>query len=154
MPESAFKCLWSSGERNGNPVRYSCLENSMDQGTWWAICSPWGCKESDTTERLTLSHSPEVQIDHLDVNHGLDKEISFNPQEISAHFSFLDTEILLSSLFPEGRGKNKWEMAPLNRKSKLEFSFIMVDGICAMVTTWASCNAVIIAGYVFKFQSS
>ena len=109
----------SSGERNGNPVRYSCLENSMDQGTWWAICSPWGCKESDTTERLTLSHSPEVQIDHLDVNHGLDKEISFNPQEISAHFSFLDTEILLSSLFPEGRGKNKWEMAPLNRRASL-----------------------------------
>ena len=24
-----------TGEGNGNPVRYSCLENSMDWGAWW-----------------------------------------------------------------------------------------------------------------------
>ena len=23
-------------ERNGNPLQYSCLENSMDRGAWWA----------------------------------------------------------------------------------------------------------------------
>ena len=29
--------LWrSSGEGNGNPFQYSCLENSMDRGAWWA----------------------------------------------------------------------------------------------------------------------
>ena len=27
----------SSGEGNGNPLQYSCLENSMDRGAWWAI---------------------------------------------------------------------------------------------------------------------
>ena len=26
----------SSGEWNGYPFQYSCLENSMDRGTWWA----------------------------------------------------------------------------------------------------------------------
>ena len=26
----------SPGEGNGNPLEYSCLENSMDRGTWWA----------------------------------------------------------------------------------------------------------------------
>ena len=26
----------SPGVRNGNPLQYSCLENSMDRGTWWA----------------------------------------------------------------------------------------------------------------------
>ena len=31
------------GEGKGYPLQYSGLENSMD-------CSPWGCKESDTTE--------------------------------------------------------------------------------------------------------
>ena len=36
------------GERNGNPLQYSCLENSMDKGIWQAAVSPWGCKESDT----------------------------------------------------------------------------------------------------------
>ena len=24
------------GEGNGNPLQYSCLENTMDRGTWWA----------------------------------------------------------------------------------------------------------------------
>ena len=25
-----------SGEGNGNPLQYSCLENSVDKGAWWA----------------------------------------------------------------------------------------------------------------------
>ena len=39
----------SPGEGNGNPLQYSCLENSMNRGY-----SPWGRKELDTTEWLTL----------------------------------------------------------------------------------------------------
>ena len=27
----------SPGEGNGNPLQYSCLENPMDRGAWWAI---------------------------------------------------------------------------------------------------------------------
>ena len=38
----------SPGEGNGNPLLYSCLENSMDRGAW-AGYSPWGHKELDTT---------------------------------------------------------------------------------------------------------
>jgi len=26
----------SPGEGNGNPFQYSCLENFMDRGAWWA----------------------------------------------------------------------------------------------------------------------
>ena len=26
----------SAGEGNGNPFQYSCLENPMDRGAWWA----------------------------------------------------------------------------------------------------------------------
>ena len=40
--------------RDGNPLLYSCLENSIDRGL--AGYSPWGCRESDTTELLT--HMP------------------------------------------------------------------------------------------------
>ena len=40
----------SPGIGNAIPLQYSCLENSLDRGAY----SPWGCKESDTTERLTL----------------------------------------------------------------------------------------------------
>ena len=39
----------SPGEGNGNPLQYSCLENSMDGGALVG-CSSWGHKESDTTE--------------------------------------------------------------------------------------------------------
>ena len=41
----------SPGEGNGNPLQYSCLENPMDRGAWWAIVHG-GCKESDTTEEI------------------------------------------------------------------------------------------------------
>ena len=26
----------SPGGEHGNPLQYSCLENTMDRGTWWA----------------------------------------------------------------------------------------------------------------------
>ena len=39
----------SSGEGNGNPLQYSCLENPMLREAY----SPWGGKELDMTERLT-----------------------------------------------------------------------------------------------------
>ena len=41
-----------SGEGSGNPLLYSCLENPMVGGAWWAAYSPWGRKESDTTAQL------------------------------------------------------------------------------------------------------
>ena len=44
----------SPGEGKGHPLQYSGLENSMD--------SPWGLKESDTTERLSLSTLDVVTI--------------------------------------------------------------------------------------------
>ena len=36
------------GEGNGTPLQYSCLENPMDQGAWWAAVR--GATESDTIE--------------------------------------------------------------------------------------------------------
>ena len=41
----------SPGEGNGNPFQYSCLENPMDGGAWWATQST-SRKESDRTERF------------------------------------------------------------------------------------------------------
>ena len=45
---------------NGNPLQYSCLENSMDREAWWA--SPLDHKELGTTEQLTHTHTQEAKI--------------------------------------------------------------------------------------------
>ena len=29
-------CIYRYGEGNGNPLQYSCLENPMNRGAWWA----------------------------------------------------------------------------------------------------------------------
>ena len=44
----------SPGEGNGNPLQYSCLENPHGQRSLVGY-SPWGCKESDTTEQLSTA---------------------------------------------------------------------------------------------------
>ena len=45
IPESGR----SPGVASGNPLYYSCLENSMDRGAWWATVHGVK-KESDLTE--------------------------------------------------------------------------------------------------------
>ena len=45
----------SPGERNGNPLQYSCLENPMDRGAWWAIVH--GVTKAGTTEQLIHTHT-------------------------------------------------------------------------------------------------
>ena len=42
--------LSCTGEGNGNPLQYSCLENPRDGGAWWAAV--YGVAESDTTEAI------------------------------------------------------------------------------------------------------
>ena len=69
----------SPGERNGNPLQYSCLGNPMDRGAWW------GRKESDITERTRplpflgsvtlgkLLNHPGFQFSHLQNGKGFRK---------------------------------------------------------------------------------
>ena len=45
----------SSGEGNGNPLQYSCLENPTDRGAWWATVH--GIEKSPTRlERLSMQN--------------------------------------------------------------------------------------------------
>ena len=47
------KLSYSRGVGNGNRLQYSGLENPTDRGAWWTpVHSPWGLKQSDTTEHM------------------------------------------------------------------------------------------------------
>ena len=45
----------SPGGGHGNLLQYSCLENAMDRGAWWATYSPLGRKVLDTQLSIGFS---------------------------------------------------------------------------------------------------
>ena len=56
----------SPREGNGNPFQYSCLENPMDRGAWWAIIH--GVTQSDMTEHTKKKKGKESKLhlkDHI-----------------------------------------------------------------------------------------
>ena len=61
----------SPGEGNGNPLQYSCLENSMDRGAWWATVH--GVPRVGH-EWLTLSLSCSKDVSHYHLWFGIDSE--------------------------------------------------------------------------------
>ena len=51
----------SPREGNGNPLQYSCLENPMDRGAWWAT-DHGAAKESDATKKIIIIKRQKTQI--------------------------------------------------------------------------------------------
>ena len=47
----------SPGEENGNPFQYSCLDNSMDMGAWWATVHGVTNSCSVVSEQLRHTHT-------------------------------------------------------------------------------------------------
>ena len=47
---------------HGNPFQYSCLENPVDRGAWWATAH--GVAESDTTEQVSTQHGASLSTLH------------------------------------------------------------------------------------------
>ena len=50
----------SPREGNGNPLQYSCLENPVDRGAWWATVHGTA-KEKDVTSQMS-SHMQVILI--------------------------------------------------------------------------------------------
>ena len=63
----------SLGGGNGNPIQYSCWDNPMDRGAWWATYSPWLpltlTKNQDNTEQLR-THTGRTPHPPHDVERG------------------------------------------------------------------------------------
>ena len=56
----------SHGEGNDYPLLYSCLENSMNRGAWWATVH--GVTESDMTEWMS-THVHNKSIKYINLKH-------------------------------------------------------------------------------------
>ena len=52
----------SPGGGHGNPLQYSCLENSLDRGAWWATVN--GVTNSCTQLKRLSTHAPYGSMDH------------------------------------------------------------------------------------------
>ena len=54
----------SPGGRHGNPLQYSCRENPLDRGAWWATVHGHA-KELDSTEGLNNNNNSAVTQHHF-----------------------------------------------------------------------------------------
>ena len=51
----------SSGEGNGNPLQYSCLENPMDGGAWWAAVHGVAKSQNELSNFTSLPEALKAQ---------------------------------------------------------------------------------------------
>ena len=51
---------WSYGEGNGNPLQYSCPENAMDRGAWWATVHEIAKSQAWLSNSHTHTLFPEI----------------------------------------------------------------------------------------------
>ena len=61
---------------NGNPLQYSCLENSMDRGAWWATVH-WVAKKSQTRLSVHHTHTHTHKMNfytHYSLGHGITED--------------------------------------------------------------------------------
>ena len=79
----------SSGEGNGNPLQYSCLENSMDGGAWWATVH--GVAKSRTRlSNFTFTFTYKVQEPGWLMSKGKEKmDISTQAERVNLPFLHL-----------------------------------------------------------------
>ena len=72
------------GERNGNPLQCSCLENPRDRGAWWAAIS--GVAQGQTRlKRLSSSNSSNRRLcpdDSTETSYTIPTPPAFPPRHI------------------------------------------------------------------------
>ena len=58
-----FGCaVWLVREGNGTPLQYSCLENPMDGGAWWATVHRVAKSQTGLSEQAQTQHSHVLSI--------------------------------------------------------------------------------------------
>ena len=90
----------SPGEGNGNPLQYSCLENPMDGGAWWATVH-WVTKSQTRLSDFTFTFTffqilvPDAVASPLSL---LDMKIQGPPQPTRSEFLALGPRKLFNQI--------------------------------------------------------
>ena len=64
MVESSDR-MWSTGEGNDKPLQYSCLENPVDGGAWWAdTLKPYSQKTCQSNHTRTTALFNSMKLSH------------------------------------------------------------------------------------------
>ena len=74
--------MMTSGVGNGNLLQYSCLDNSMNSGAWWATVHEVTKRHNCVTKHSHGMHTP--QHPHPDL---YPKKLGFLTREIGLFFS-------------------------------------------------------------------
>ena len=106
----------SLGEGNGNPLQYSCLENSMDRGAWWAVAHgvdkterpnnsnkvDHSCRPAGTRDSRTGAAARQASLS-ITSSRSLLKPMSIESVMPSSHLILRRPLLLLPSIFPSIR---------------------------------------------------
>ena len=120
----------SPGEGHDNPLQYSCLENPIHRGAWWAIIHA-GHKESDTTEWLfDMKFPTEVhegwdwlvrQVQNTILCLGLQ---SMGSQRLSTHtYTHIKTNIAMRPVLWFGEGFNWYTLSTAHLLTVLSWNW-------------------------------
>ena len=95
---------WSTREGNGNPCQYSCLENPVDRGAWWAavygVTQSWTRLKQLSLYAWTAAHQASLSITN---SRSLLKLMSIASVMPSNHLILYHPLLLLPSIFPSIR---------------------------------------------------
>ena len=94
------------GEGNGNPLKYSCLENPRDRGAWWAV---YGITDSGTWLKRLSSSSHYLFWEENNEKVFLLTLVQFT----SLTWKYIPTTQLSFSIL-HSWGKKKFSFFPLN----------------------------------------
>jgi len=61
IPKQMWLLLGVSGEGNGTPLQYSCLENPMDGGAWWAAAHGVAKSRTRLSDFTFTFHFPALE---------------------------------------------------------------------------------------------
>ena len=111
----------SLGEGHGNLLQYSCLENPMDRGSWWATIHR--VAESDTTEATQHSTSVYLLNCHYLLNMHIEEvSVSYCPcSQVEERGQIYRWDILPLSPLSCSQQSSKFYLLWCNRSDSLFF---------------------------------